>query len=186
MIGVSEKEVGEGIGRGIAVLEASDVPPPRQGKKSTKLLKGVISEDEDLLFEYKQSRLHTLSPSRIIATTKKMIIVQPSFWGLYTGHDIFSKTRYAMIPYAEVRGIEYSPGMILSTIRMQADGIADQKKSKNRGEIRGIKIDNAVVITNFIEEVIGYKEERKSDYLEYAEEYAKERSVERISGKMPT
>lgn len=149
----------KGVEKGIALLRARSVPPHRHGRRCAHLLGHVITENEETLFESKQSYLHTLTPGRVIATTRRIIIIRPSFFGLYLGHDLLSPTEYHIIPYKNIISVMLTKGRLLSTIHMRIHGFIDTMQAGNEGEVPGLRVYGAKLLANFLEEIIEYREE---------------------------
>jgi hypothetical protein len=126
------------------------------------ILSHVFSKDEEMILRAKQSRLESVSPIRVVATNRRIIIVKPSFWGLYTGYDLSSPTDYVIIPYKYIIGVTISKGKILSSIKIHTSGGSDTYKGSTRGEeneVRGLLVNDAAIMARFIQEIIEYGDE---------------------------
>jgi hypothetical protein len=150
-----------------------------------RLLKPVLYKDEKSVFEIKQSRMVSLSPARVVATDRRLIVLKPSFWGLHFGHDILSPTSYDIIPYQFVLGVSMTKGMILSSIKMHHSGV--YKPDGGGGQaivVNGIHTKDAATFTNFIEEIIEYDEkqpEKKQNMEEWPGIFGKEGAFKKIA-----
>ncbi len=148
-----------------------EVPMHRHSGRCMKLIRQMVAEGEETIMECKQSLMHSISPSRVIVTTKRLIIVKPSFWGLYLGHDIISPTEYSIIPYKNLISVIVSRGRLLSTIHLRIHGFTDSASSaKDEGEMRGIRSSAAVRLVKFLEEIIEYREDEYKEEAPYARE----------------
>ncbi len=146
---------------------AKDHTTHKHGPRCTKLLHHILMPGEETILECKQSRLHSITPARVIATTRRMIIVKPSFWGFYMGYDVISPTEYHIIPYKHLISVIMSKGRMLSTIHMRIHGFTDSTSStKDEGELYGIRTNEALRLTNFLEEIVEYQEEAWERKLE--------------------
>lgn len=127
----------------------------RHSDRCMKLIKHLLTTGEKAILECKQSYLHSLAPDRVIITTRRIIVVRPSFWGLYTDHDMISPTEYSIIPYKHLISVIISKGRFLSTIHMRIHGFTDSTSSfRDEGEIYGIQTSEALKLAKFLEEVI--------------------------------
>lgn len=131
------------------------------GRRCRRLVGHLLGKDEETVVETRQSYLSSLSPGRVFATNKRLIIVRPSFWGLYFGKNIISPTQLSMIPYKNIISIVVSKGRLMSTIHLRLQGVTDSSVfGRNEGVIKGIRHAGLTKFTNFLEEII---ERRKED-----------------------
>ena len=119
----------------------------RLGKKYSRIIKEYLEPNEWIAIGARQSRLVSLSPSILLATNKKIILGNPSFWRLYTGHVVFSASTIQFIPYSIIMGISFTRGRYLSTINI---------KTLGRGTIKigSLKTEEAKLLLSFIEDVV--------------------------------
>ncbi len=158
----------ESVRKAMLSLEAKNAPPHSHGEKCYKLIRHIALAGEEIIFECKQSYLHSISPDMAIATTRRMIIVRPSFWGMYLGHDLVSPTEYSIIPYKHLISVMMSRGKMLSTIHMRIHGFTDATSSlSDEGEIYGIRTPQAVKLAKFLDEIIEYREEEEEYGMKY-------------------
>ncbi len=123
-------------------------------------LKHVLYKDEKILLEVAQSKLEALSPILLVATTKRLIIIYPSFCGMYLNTDILNPTTYAIIPYKNIIGVSISKGKVLSSIKIHTSGSIDVGSLiKDVDEVHGIPSKRAIAMTNFLGEMIQLTEE---------------------------
>ncbi|MDE1851740.1 MAG: PH domain-containing protein [Candidatus Micrarchaeota archaeon] len=139
----------------IVVPEIKTKKVHQHGVRCLRMLGHILAHDEKTIIEVKQSYLNSISPDRIIATNKRIIIVRPSFWGLYMGKNLMSPTEFSMVPYKNVISVVVSKGKFLSTINMRIHGFTDASAAiRNEGVVSGIRTGEAERFMNFIEEVI--------------------------------
>jgi hypothetical protein len=142
------------------VVSYGSVPNPR----CLKLFAHILTNDERTVMEIRQSYLQSVSPDRVVVTNKRVIIVRPSFWGLWAGHNIISPTEISLVPYKNIISVVMSRGRILSTIHMRIHGFTDATSAiRNEGVIMGVSIGDAIKLTNYLEEIIEAREERAKD-----------------------
>ena len=106
------------IKRAVSALEASGVKKHRHSIRCMNILRHVLYIGEDTITEARQSYLKSMAPTRLVATEKRLIIVDPSFWGLWTGHDVFDSTHYIIIPYKHIVSVTVSTGLLFATIKI--------------------------------------------------------------------
>lgn len=151
------------IERAIVSLEKKGIRRHRHGPRCRNLLKHVLYPDEQTILEAKQSYLVSIAPIRIVATKKRLIIVDPSFWGLYTAHDLLGSTDYMIIPYRHIISVTLSKGLIFSSIKIYTSSGADLNSVlKGANEIHGVDPNHARALATFIEEVIEFEEKEES------------------------
>lgn len=123
-------------------------------------LKHVLYKDEKILLEVAQSKIEALSPILLVATNKRLIIIYPSFWGMYFNVDILNPTTYAIMPYKYIIGVSISKGKTLSSIKIHTSGSIDLgSQIKDVDEVHGIPSKRAIAMTNFLGELIQLTEE---------------------------
>ncbi|HUB92779.1 MAG TPA: hypothetical protein VL945_02360 [Candidatus Saccharimonadales bacterium] len=170
MPGNTGLQVEHRVERAMAVL-SKEKTTHKHGDRCLKLIKHIVTPGEETIMECKQSHFHSLSPTRIIATTRRIIVVRPSFWGLYLGHDLASPTEYSIIPYKHLISVIMSKGRLMSTLHMRIHGFTDTTSlMKDEGEIYGIRTPEAIKLARFLEEIIEYsgedeKEEKRASEL---------------------
>ncbi len=119
------------------------------------LVGDVLEKGEETIMEIKQSLLVARSPDRILATSKRLILVRPSFWKLYTGHTIFGPTEVSFVPYNHLISVIATRGRLLATVHLRIQGYSDESREmKKEGQITGVRIDDATSFTIFLENVI--------------------------------
>ncbi len=147
------------INRACSSLDKSGIRRHRHSRRCMNLLKHVLYRDEETVIEAKQSLFASIDPSRLVATKRRLIIVDPSFWGLYFGHDVTSSTRYAILPYKHIISVTISNGLFFSSIKLHIQGGSDPFTTlRGETEIHGIPTHQATIMAAFIEEVIEFEE----------------------------
>lgn len=131
-------------------------PEKRAGQnwKRIKMMKHIMSDGEEALLECSQSKFHSISPASVIATTRRMIIVRPSFWGLYAGRRILSPTKYNIIPYSRLTSATLSRGKLLSTVSIGIHGFSRPASRISRVEIRGVRNADAEKLHSFLKDML--------------------------------
>lgn len=149
-------------------------------ERCAQLINGILLKGEEMLFELRQSYLQSLSPSRIIATNKRLIIIRPSFMGLYAGHNFFHSTEFSIVPYKNIMTIAVLKGILLSTINVRITGfMSASAELEYEGRIEGVRTKEAIMFTDMVEEILerreeiaAHQEERKFARAERKEPYA--------------
>lgn len=149
-----------GVQKAKQTLKNNGIPPHIHGRKCMNLLRHVLYKDEETLLEAKQHAVQSLSPIRGVATNRRLIIVYPSFWGLWTGYDLISPTTYAILPYKYIIGVSMSRGKMLSSLKVHTSGSVDTgSQVHDNSEVQGIITENAIIMTRLLEEIIEYIED---------------------------
>lgn len=116
-------------------------------KKYSHIIKEYLEPEERILLGARQSRLASLSPSILLATNKKLMFLNPSFWRLHTGHVIFKVSNIQFIPYPVIMRISFTRGRRLSSIHIKTLG-------GGTININDLKIKEAKLLLSFIEDVV--------------------------------
>ena len=154
-IGMNSKSViDRGLERALAKLKATGEIGHVHSKRCMREISRVLSPDEETIMEIRQSHFRNISPERIVATNKRLIIVRPSFVGHYFGFDLFHHTDISFVPYKQLISIVMSRGKFLSTIHMRIHGFTDVTAIRNEGEVEGVKTNLATKFTVFLEDII--------------------------------
>jgi hypothetical protein len=134
-------------------------------KKIEKKVKPVLNDGEKITLMFKQSLLSAISPTFVVATDQRLIIINNSFWGLYAGFNIFGPTEYNYMLYGKMTSVVLIKGRILASLDIRLLGGSDAKLSvhrKTEGEIDGMRLESAITLMKFIEEKIRKPEESKT------------------------
>lgn len=131
--------------------------PHAYSVQSRRLLRQVLHKDEEIILEARQSHVESMTPGRIIATNKRLIMVEPSFWGLHSGHDVFTPTNYEIIPYQYVLGITIARGNKLASLKVHhTSGAQEDMRTHSGDEFNGIPLKEAAAMCNFVEEIVEF------------------------------
>ncbi len=148
------------INKAWSALASKGVKRHVHGRRCINLLRHVLHADEGTLLESRQSYLVDIAPTRIIATRRRLIIIDPSFWGLYVGHDISDSTHYVIIPYKHIIGVTMSKGLLFTSLKIHTIGGEETNSiMKGENEIHGMIKGDAVNLATFIEEIVEYEDE---------------------------
>jgi hypothetical protein len=117
------------------------------GKKYLNIMEEYLEPKERVVLGARQSRLVSLSPSILLATNKKLVFLNPSFWRLHAGRVIFKVSNIQFIPYHTIVDISFTRGRYLSSMSI---------KMLNGGTIdaNSLKIKEAKPLLSFIEDVV--------------------------------
>lgn len=85
-------------------------------------ISSVLSPGEYVVMGAVQWFPYALSPSLLVATNKRMLLIRLSFWNLYMGHNIWSPSNFINIHYDRVAQISLSSGRFFCTIEMKILG----------------------------------------------------------------
>jgi G:T-mismatch repair DNA endonuclease (very short patch repair protein) len=119
----------------------------RLGKKYSRIMKEYLEPGEIVVLGARQSRLVSLSPSILLATNRKLVFLNPSFWRLHTGHVVFRVSNGQFIPYHTIISVSLARGRYLSSMDIKTLG-------GGTINVNGLKINEAKLLLSFIEDVI--------------------------------
>ncbi len=136
------------------VLSDEEIVKHQHSDTCRRLVKNVLYKDEELILEVKQRLFASIAPGRIFATERRLIIVKPSFWGLYVGKDLVSPTKFDIIPYQYVLGVSITKRLLMSAIKIHHTGMTGPAMELG---ISGLKNRDAIALAQFVEEVIEYE-----------------------------
>ncbi len=143
------------VGKAYLNLQKQGFKLAGQSNRWLRLMKNVLYKDEEIMLSARQSRIINISPAKIFATKRRLLIVRPSFWGLYTGHDITSPTHYIIVPYKYIIGVTISKGLIFASIKLHtSSGVDPDTSIKGEDEVVGIDKFYSTRMATFIDEVI--------------------------------
>ncbi len=125
------------------------------GRKYAHIMREYLEPEEKVVLGARQSHFVSLSPAILLATSKKLVFLKPSFWRLYTGHIIFKVSNIQFISYRTIMDISFTRGRHLASISI---------KTLNGGTIgvNGLKINDAKLLLSFVEEVVESIEGKQS------------------------
>lgn len=130
-------------------------------RRCLQMVEHVLAKDEQVVMEFKQSYFRTLAPARVIVTDKRLLIVRPSFFGLYANFDLLGPTRLSVVPYKNIISVLMMKGKILSTIHIRIRGFVDSNAA-SEGEVEGIRTDEAKILASYIENIVEKKVEQST------------------------
>ncbi|MEM3838960.1 MAG: PH domain-containing protein [Candidatus Micrarchaeaceae archaeon] len=134
-------------------------------KKMHERVKPVLKGDEKIVLMFRQSLISNIAPTFIVATDQRLIVINNSFWGLYSGINLLTTTDYNYIPYDKITGVVLMKGKLLSTLNIRLLGAFESNispKKKTEGEIDGLTQNNAIILEQFIEQEVKKLESRKA------------------------
>ncbi|MDE1871440.1 MAG: hypothetical protein KGI06_04355 [Candidatus Micrarchaeota archaeon] len=140
------------IEKAVLFLPGNFLPRHLHSERCYNVLRHILYKDEYTVIEAKQSLLKSFAPMRVLATNQRVIVVKPSFWSLWTGHNVFSPTKYESIPYSNIINITLYTGMKFSSLYIHMNTGA----SNGEGEVDGLKTDDARAIFTFLEKMTEY------------------------------
>lgn len=145
----SASKVESAVAEAISHIQNNKILSHRHSWRCYHLLQPILSPDEYTVMEVKQSHFESLSPMRIIATNQRLIIAKPSFWGLRTGVNIFSSTKYETIPYNHIISITLNEGRLFSSLQIHLD----VSTNVEGGAIHGLSSNAAKTTFIFLEKL---------------------------------
>ncbi len=126
-------------------------------RKMQEKVRPVLYDGEKVMLMFRQSLLNNISPTFIIATSQRLIIINNSFWGLYTGANMLTPTDYNYILYNKATGVVLVKGRLFASLDIRLLGGFETNMSmqkRTEGEIDGLRFNSAVTLMQFIEEQI--------------------------------
>ena len=143
------KDIENAINEAVHFLPKHFTPRHEHSKRCYRVLQHILYDDEYTVLEAKQSLVKSLSPIRIVATNKRIILVNPSFSSLWLGYNLFTPTRYEVIPYSNVANITLLTGISFSSISV----FLTTGSPNWDGSIEGLKTKDAKAMFIFMEKV---------------------------------
>jgi hypothetical protein len=112
-------------------------------------MKTVISPSETIILIIKQSLWHSLSPSALVLTDRRVVIIHHSFWGLYTNINLISPTEINVVQHVNIKSVALGRGRIFGTARLRLLGFVEPTPQVDyEWDLSGIWINDALrVIT---------------------------------------
>lgn len=115
-------------------------------KRYSWLFERVLRPDEKILVGVRQSYLGSLAPGFVLATNKRIVVIKPSFWGLYFKINLTNSSKISYYQYNSITSTEFRRGFLLcSLVALVGDvtvNINDLRYSEDRS------------LTDLIEKVI--------------------------------
>jgi hypothetical protein len=119
--------------------------------------RSILHANERLLMKIRQRKYSNLTPSFVLVTNRRLIIVNNSFWGLYTGYNLFSPTNYNSIAYNQITSVILIKGNALCSVAIRLHGYFEKNiasQQSNEGQIDGLSLHDASQLTNLIDHMI--------------------------------
>jgi hypothetical protein len=123
-------------------------------------IKTVVSPSETVSLILKQSVLHSIAPSALVVTDRRIILIHHSFWGLYTKFNLMSPTEMNIAEHKNLKSVALGRGKMFGTIRLRLLGFVDPSQSlKYEWDLEGLWVKDALEATN----VLGRVSEGRSE-----------------------
>lgn len=123
--------------------------------RSIEMAKKIMNPGESIISIHRQSFLASLSPNVIMATDRRIIVINHSFWGLYTGHNIFSTSKINIAPYKNIVSVSMATGKVLSSIHITLLGLgAIENELGREWELNGLDTQDARDFLNIINQIL--------------------------------
>ncbi len=119
--------------------------------------RSLLHENEKLLMKVKQRAYSNFTPSFVLVTNRRIIIINNSFWGLYAGYNLLTPTNYNSIAYNQITSVILIKGNALCSVAIRLHGYFEKNvsaQSSNEGQIDGLSLHDATQLTNFIDRMI--------------------------------
>lgn len=130
--------------------------------------RALLHENEKLLMKVRQSISSNFTPSFVLVTNRRIIIINNSFWGLYTGYNLLTPTNYNSIAYNQITSVILIKGNVLCSVAIRLHGYFEKNvfaQSSNEGQIDGLLLRDAMQLTNFIDHMIESHELKNESIL---------------------
>jgi hypothetical protein len=135
----------EAIKEAIALL--SPIPDKEKvTEKFGEIIQKELEPDEKILFAVRQSYIHDIAPKLIVATNRKIMIVNPSLFYRYLGFNIFDPTVSQLVHYTRISHAVAVHGRWLTSIELIIVGAGEV-------HIGGLPREGGKLLLNFIERV---------------------------------
>ncbi len=118
-------------------------------------VKTVVSPSETVTLIVRQSIWRSISPSAMVLTDRRVIIIHHSFWGLYTKINLVSPTEINIVEHKNVMSVALGRGLFFGTIRLRIHGFVEPTLAvKYEWDLEGMYIKDALTITNEVGRLI--------------------------------
>ncbi len=168
------KDIETAINEAVQFLPKNFAPMHEHSKRCYRVLQHILYDDEYTVLEAKQSLVKSLAPIRIVATNKRIILVNPSFSSLWLGYNIFTPTRYEVIPYGNIANITLLAGVSFSSISVYLT----TGSSNWDGSIEGLKTKDAKAMFIFMEKVTESLRKQANSHAPTAQKSSKKKRNE--------
>lgn len=88
-------------------------------------IKTVVSPSETVTLIIRQSLWHSISPSTLVLTDRRVVIIHHSFWGLYTKINLINPTEINVVQHINVKSIALGRGLLFGTARLRLIGFVE-------------------------------------------------------------
>ncbi len=118
-------------------------------------IKTVISPSETITLIMRQSFWHSISPSALVLTDRRVVIIHHSFWGLYTKINLISPTEINIVEHKNVMSVAVGMGILLGTVRLRIHGFVEPTRAvKYEWDLNGLWHKDTLEATNVIGRII--------------------------------
>ncbi len=118
-------------------------------------MRTVVSPSETVTLIIRQSLWHSISPSALVLTDRRVVIIHHSFWGLYTKINLLTPTEINIVEHKNVMSVAVGMGIFFGTVRLRIHGFVEPTLSiKYEWDLMGMWRKDALEITNVIGRVI--------------------------------
>ncbi len=123
-------------------------------------IKTVVSPSETITLIIRQSLWHSISPSALILTDRRLILIHHSFWGLYIKINLINPTEINIVQHMNIMSVALGRGLIFGTVRLRVHGFVEPTPAiKYEWDLAGMWIKDALKITNVVGRVIEERSE---------------------------
>ncbi len=123
-------------------------------------MKTIVSPSETISLILRQSLLHSISPSAIVLTDRRVVIIHHSFWGLYLKFNLVSPTEINVVQHKNIMSVALTRGKFFGTTRVRILGFESTTPVvKYEWDIDGLWIKDAVDANNEIGRIIEERSE---------------------------
>ncbi len=123
-------------------------------------MKTVVSPSETVILIIKQSLWHSISPSALVLTDRRVVIIHHSFWGLYTKINLLSPTEINVVQHANVKSVALGRGLLFGTARLRLLGFVEPTPQVDyEWDLSGMWIKDALQIITVIGRLIEERSE---------------------------
>lgn len=133
-------------------------------------VKEFLEKDEKIMLMLRESLWSDFAPSVVVATNKRIIIVNKSFWGTYANQNIFTPTDYNSVYYNQITSVIIVKGKFFSSLNIRLHGWFEQSVGTQRareGQVDGLNKEDALKLYRFIDAML--RDEKGEDELKVAD-----------------
>ncbi len=123
-------------------------------------MKTVISPSETIMLIIKQSLWHSIAPSALVLTDRRVVIIHHSFWGLYTKINLISPTEINVVQHINIKSVALGRGLLFGTARLRLLGFVEPTPQVDyEWDLSGIWIKDALKVLTEIGRLIEERSE---------------------------